>query len=173
MNPFKNFSAILAFALCALSTSALAQEKAGLRIEGITPQPMLLTVADLRKLKRQTMEDKRTVTRNGESRESVVRYGGVALPDLLEYAGLLKLDPHMQRREAIFAIAGDGYQAAFSWGELFNNDAGMRMLVVDEKDGQPLDAADGPIATFVFTDKRAGPRHVKRLLTLKVVVGAP
>ena len=47
------------------------------------------------------------------------------------------------------------------------------MLVVDEKDGQPLDAGDGPLATGVFSDKRFGPRHVKRLVTLRAVVGAP
>jgi len=162
----------LAFAFCAFCLPAHGQG-AGLRIEGVSGQPVVLSIADLRKLKRQTIEDRRTVTRNGESRESVVKYGGVALPDLLEAVGFTKLDPHMQRRAAIFAIAGDGYQAAFSWGELFNSDTGMRMLVVDEKDGQPLDAADGPLATVVFADKRFGPRHVKRLVTLKVVVAAP
>lgn len=172
MNSIRLTGLWLALTLLAFCLPAHGQG-AGLRIEGVGGQPVVLSMADLRKLKRQTIEDRRTVTRNGESRESVVKFGGVALADVLESVGFTKLDPHMQRRAAIFAIAGDGYQAAFSWGELFNNDAGTRMLVVDEKDGQPLDAADGPLATFVFTDKRPGPRHVKRLVTLKVVVGAP
>jgi hypothetical protein len=172
MNTIGQAGLWLALTFCAFCLPAHGQG-AGLRIEGMGGQPVVLTIADLRKFKRQTIEDRRTVTRNGESREIVVKYGGVALPDLLESVGLTKLDPHMQRRAAIFAIAGDGYQAAFSWGEVFNSDAGMRMLVIDEKDEQPLDAADGPLATVVFTDKRFGPRHVKRLVALRVVVGAP
>ena len=99
----------------ALSAFRRHGEDAGLRIEVEGAQPVMLSFADLRKLKRLAIEDRRTVTRNGGSRESAVKYGGVALADLLESVGLTKLDPHVQRRAAIFALAGDGYQAAFSW----------------------------------------------------------
>ena len=150
---------------------AHAQEPALLRIQGIGNASLSLSAADFRKLKRQSIEDKRTVTRGGESRETVTKYGGVLLADVLEHAGMGKLEPHAQRRSAIFAIASDGYQAAFSWGEVFNSDAGARILITDERDGKPLPADQGPLSIVVFSDQRFGPRHVKWLNQLKVVTG--
>jgi hypothetical protein len=152
---------------------ARAQEAPLLRIQGLGSATLGLSAADFKTLKRQTIEDKRTVTRGGEARETTVRYGGVLLADLLEHAGIGKLEPRAQRRSAIFAIASDNYQAAFSWGEVFNSEAGARILVIDERDGKPLDAVEGPLSLAVFSDQRFGPRHVKWLNQIKVVTGVP
>lgn len=148
-----------------------AQEPALLRIQGVGDATLSLSAADFKKLKRQSIEDKRTVTRDGAARETTVRYGGVLLADLLEHAGIGRLEPRAQRRSAIFAIASDNYQAAFSWGEIFNSEAGTRILVIDERDGKPLGAAEGPLSLAVFSDQRFGPRHVKWLTQLRVVSG--
>jgi hypothetical protein len=154
-----------------LGLPAQAQEAVLLRIQGLGAAPISIAAADFRKFKRQTIDDRRTVTRGGETRETTTKYGGVLLADVLEYAGMGKLEPHAQRRSAIFAIASDNYQAAFSWGEVFNSEAGARILIVDERDGKPLGADQGPLSIVVFSDQRFGPRHVKWLNQLKVVTG--
>ncbi len=159
--------------LCGVVAFNLHAQEASLRIEGVGAQPVVLGVSELRKLKRQAIEDRRTITRGGESRESVVKWGGVLLSDVLAVAGFTQLDSHVARRAAFFAIASDNYQGVYSWGEVFNSEAGARILVLDQKEGADLDAQEGPIAIAAFADKNPGPRHVKRLIAIKVVIGAP
>jgi hypothetical protein len=170
MLKFHNF--FLTLALCAglFTLDAQAQE-ASLRVEGVADQPLVLSVADLHGLKRTSVDDTRTIKQGDASKQSTIHYSGVLLADVLERAGFSKLDPHTRRRSAVFGIAGDGYEAAYSWGEIFNSAAGERIIVIDEKDGQPLNAEDGPIAVASFADKNPSPRHVKRLLVLRVVQG--
>lgn len=173
MSLIRTSCAALALLACLLAGSTQAQEPARLRIEGLSPQAQVLTLDDLRKLRRTALDDKRGTGHDGKPTDMLVHYNGVLLSDLLEQAGFAKLDPRMRRRSAVFAIASDGYQAAYSWGEIFNSEAGARMLVIDEKEGRPLDAADGPIGIAALGDRNPAPRHVKRLVALKVVVGAP
>ena len=96
---------------------------------------------------------------------------GATLADVLNAAGFDKLDRHAQRKSAFIAIADDGYQAAFSWAEVFLNDSGAGMLVLWERDGKTLIAGEGPLALIALKDARTGPRHVKRLITVRVLTG--
>ncbi|HEY4375178.1 MAG TPA: sulfite oxidase-like oxidoreductase [Burkholderiales bacterium] len=154
-----------------LAAPAVQAQEAALRIEGIGDAPTTLTLADLRGMKRQAVEDKRA-PRNGKGPETVVHYGGVLLADVLDRAGFNKLDPHMKRRAAVFAIASDNYEVAYSWGEIYNSAAGAHIVVLDEREGKPQDAAEGPLGLAAFDDRNPGPRHVKRLLVLRVMQGA-
>jgi len=58
------------------------------------------------------------------------------------------------------ASAADGYRVAFSWSELFNAEAGAGVLVVFERDGQPLAEREGRIALVSAKDLRTGQRSV-------------
>jgi hypothetical protein len=62
----------------------------------------------------------------------------------------------------------NGYQAVFSWGELFNTAIGRGVLVAFERDAQPLREGEGRIALVSTEDERAGPRHVKWLHRIDV-----
>lgn len=170
MLSFRHFVLTLLAPLFLLSAPAVHAQEATLRIEGIGDAPVTLTLADLRGMKRQAIEDKRPA-RNGKGPETVVHYGGVLLADVLDRAGFGKLDPHMKRRAAVFAIASDNYEVAYSWGEVFNSPAGARIVVLDEREGKPQDAEEGPLGIAAFDDRNPGPRHVKRLLVLRVVQG--
>lgn len=109
-----------------------------------------------------------TVTRkvDGQERSSTVR--GVKLSALIERAGLAPAGRNDWKHLAVVASATDGYRVVFSWPELINTEVGPGVLVVFERDGQPLDAGEGRIALVSARDVRAGPRHVKWLHTLEL-----
>jgi hypothetical protein len=65
----------------------------------------------------------------------------------------------------VLATASDGYEAVFSWAELFISPVGDSVFVVYERDGAPLADDEGRIALIVTTDQRPV-RHVKWLQTL-------
>jgi DMSO/TMAO reductase YedYZ molybdopterin-dependent catalytic subunit len=103
---------------------------------------------------------------DGQERRTNVR--GVRLRAVLERAGLAERDRLDWRKTVVLATASDGYRAVFAWPELVNTEAGAQVLVVYERDSQPLGAGEGPIALLAAADLRAGPRHVKWLARIEV-----
>ena len=95
-------------------------------------------------------------------------YGGILLPELLKEAAIKEDERHALRRTYVVAIATDGYQAVFSWGELFNTPVGQGVLVAFERDAQPLRDGEGRIALVSTADNRVGVRHVKWLTRIDV-----
>jgi len=98
-------------------------------------------------------------------------FTGVTLWTLLAAAGLVT-DPAVKNDELRFyvlATGSDGYEAAFSLGELnprFGG-GGTADLVAFAQDGQPL-GADG-FARLVVPDDAAGGRYVSNLVSLQVL----
>ena len=82
-------------------------------------------------------------------------YGGLRLIDLLEEADIRRDSPRALRRTYVVAFATDGYQAVFSWGELFNSPVGPRVLVAIERDGQPLRDGEGRFALVSLADEKS------------------
>ena len=73
--------------------------------------------------------------------------------------------------EALFdsiASASDGYKVVFSWSELFNSPIGDGVLVMFEKDGNPIGDEEGRLALISTKDIRTGSRHVKWLNDIEV-----
>lgn len=127
-----------------------------LEVGGLVRRTLSLSVEDLRAL----------AQRRGEA--AAVGYGGIRLPDLLEEADIMQDERHALRRTYVVAIASDGYQALFSWGELFNTPVGKGVLVAFERDAQPLRDGEGRIALVSTADHRIGARHVKWLTRIEV-----
>jgi DMSO/TMAO reductase YedYZ molybdopterin-dependent catalytic subunit len=148
-------------ALLLVSAGCLAQEgkslvSTRLEVGGLVQRPLSLTVEDLRALAK----------RKGQAAEG--GYGGLKLTDVLEEADIRQDDRHALRRSYVVAVATDGYQAVFSWGELFNTPVGRSVLVAFERDGAPLRDGEGRIALVSLADERLGPRHVKWLARVDV-----
>lgn len=125
----------------------------------------------LRALGVQSWTERRSVeqTASAPAEQPAIRYEGVRLRDLLSAAD--GADPAHDRtlRNAVFeAVADDGYRALFSWGELFNGSAGEQTIVVLARNGEPLDARQGPLALRALADHRPGPRHIRNLCALRV-----
>ncbi len=95
-------------------------------------------------------------------------YGGVRLVDLLKEADIRQDARHALRRTYIVATATDGFQAVFSWGELFNTPIGRGVIVAYERDGAPLRDGEGRITLVSLADERPGTRHVKWLSRIEV-----
>lgn len=159
------------FAVCALvalalaeflaSGDCLAQEKKSLvstrlEVTGLVRRTLSLSVEDLRAL----------AQRRGQA--AAGGYGGIHLTDLLEEADIRQDERHALRRTYVVAVATDGYQAVFSWGELFNASVGQGVLVAFDRDGQPLRDGEGHIALASTADNRTGVRHVKWLARIDV-----
>ena len=79
-----------------------------LEVGGLVQRKLSLSVDDLRAL----------AQRRGQAAEG--GYGGIRLTDVLEEADIRQDERHALRRTYVVASASDGYQALFSWGELFN-----------------------------------------------------
>jgi len=158
------------FALCAMVASAAfflapgkspAQERGSLvstRVEvtGLVRRSLSLSVEDLRALAK----------RRGQA--AAASYGGVRLTELLEEADIRQDARLALRRTYVVAVASDGYQAVFSWGELFNTPVGRDVLVAFERDGLALREGEGQIALVSLADEKIGPRHVKWLSRIDV-----
>jgi len=151
----------LLLAALVLAASVFAQERASsvstrLRVSGEVQKPLELSVDALREIAK----------RRGAA--AAGGYGGLRLSDLLEEADIRRDAPRALRRTYVVAVATDGYQAVFSWGELFNTVIGPKILVAIERDGELLRDGEGRFALVSLADERPGPRHVKWLSRIEV-----
>jgi hypothetical protein len=158
---------------CWLSASCIAHsQEAGapaLQIIGLE-KAITLTWSQLLALKHQRVSERRSVTVSGQPSDvAASSMVGATLADVLNAAGFAKLSRHTQRKAAIIAVSQDGYEAAFSWAEIFLNDSGSGMLVLWERNGASLISSEGLLALIAVNDSRTGPRHVKRLAALRIL----
>lgn len=92
---------------------------------------------------------------------------GVRLITLLEQAELAQRDRSDWRKAVVIATGRDGSRAVFSWAEVAANAPGTPMLAY-ERNGQPLEAPEGPLAIHVPSDNRNTPRDVPRVQRIEV-----
>ena len=142
----------LAALLFSLALPGLAQTSTRVRVSGEVQHELTLGVDDLRH--RAVVEER--------------GYSGVRLVDLLREADIRQDARHALRRTYIMATATDGFQAVFSWSELFNTAVGRGVLVAFERDGAALRDGEGRIALVSLGDERPGTRHVKWLTRIEV-----
>ena len=151
----------LLLAAAFVATAVGAQERPSsvstqLSVGGEVQNPLKLSVDDVR-----AMAKRRGTAEAGG-------YGGLRLIDLLEEADIRRDSPRALRRTYIVATATDGYQAVFSWGELYNSPVGAKVLVAMDRDGAPLRDGEGRFALVSLADEKFGPRHVKWLDRIEV-----
>jgi DMSO/TMAO reductase YedYZ molybdopterin-dependent catalytic subunit len=140
-----------------------------LRVTGQVNRPLALTRAQLQAMPRKEFAENRTVVQDGKEVTLTVRYQGIALRQLLDEAGL-KPDRHAVRRAVVLLTAHDGYQASFSWGELYNSAVGDGVIVVMRHGADELLDVDGFPALRSLQDLRPGPRHVRWLTDIQVLL---
>ncbi len=167
----------IVFSLCAViaATGASAQTPpqgaATLLVSGNVDRKLTLGISDLQRFAVQRVEDVRQIKMagvSGKDGEQTRRYTGVLLRDVLTSAKLVEKERHDLRRSIVVATATDGYQAVFSWAELFLSPIGEGALVIFERDGAPLPASEGPLALVSLRDTQPGPRHVKWLAKIEI-----
>jgi DMSO/TMAO reductase YedYZ molybdopterin-dependent catalytic subunit len=137
---------------------------AELRIAGAVSAPLVLTVADLKKMPRKTLS---VVNPHDKKKET---YEGVLLEDLLSKAGVPQGEQLRGASMATYVIAEatDGYRVVFSLAELDSGILESEIIVADTMDGAPLSAQQGPFRVVAPHEKRPA-RWVRMLKSITVV----
>lgn len=133
---------------------------------GQVQDPLVLSRTELLAMKRRDYADQRTVVQDGKEVKLTVRYQGVPLKELLDRAGL-KPDRREIRKAIVPLTAKDGYQASFSWGELYNSALGDGVIVVLREGNDELLDTDWLPGLRSLQDTRSGPRHVRWLTRIE------
>jgi len=71
---------------------------------------------------------------------------GVLLKDILEKIEIDSENPRVLSEYYFVCIASDNYKVVFSWNEIFNNDLGKSIYILNGNDGKPASALDNRIA---------------------------
>jgi DMSO/TMAO reductase YedYZ molybdopterin-dependent catalytic subunit len=142
-------------------SSAAAAE---LRISGAVSTPLVLTVADLKKMSRKTLSVMNPHDRKKET------YEGVLLEDLLTKAGVPQGEKLRGSSMATYVLAEaeDGYRVVFSLAELDSGILESEVIVADTMDGAPLSAQQGPFRLVAPHEKRPA-RWVRMLKSITVL----
>lgn len=103
--------------------------------------------------------------------EPVSQWRGVRLEDILSRAGVSLDKPLRGKALASFVrvTAADQYQVVFGLADLDSTLGHTQVLLVDTRDGKPLDK-DGPLRLLVPGDKRPA-RWVRNVTMIEVVDG--
>jgi Oxidoreductase molybdopterin binding domain len=164
---------IVLIAAYALSTWSTAQTSSRpsevVYVFGTLQTNRVLTPDDLRAMPA-AMQQNFTQTRTVGGAEQRTTLRGVKLPALLEHIGLNLQARAEWKTLLVTATATDGYRTVFTWPELINTPTGGGVLLVYERDGQPLEAREGRLALLSTADFRLGARHVRNLLRIEVIM---
>ena len=154
--------AMLAASALAFSGVHAAPPSGLLQITGAVKTNLELTPEDLKALPADQISSV-TMTRRVDGKEISSTVRGVKLSTLLERAAPLAPDRHAWKHMVVLACGIDGYCVTFSWPELTNTEVGAGVLVIFERDGEPLGDGEGQLALVSARDLNGGPRHVKWL----------
>jgi DMSO/TMAO reductase YedYZ molybdopterin-dependent catalytic subunit len=140
---------------------------AELRISGAVSTPLVLTVADLKKMPRKTLS---VMNPHDKKKET---YEGVPLEELLRKAGVPQGEKLRGSSMATYVLAEaeDGYRVIFSLAELDSGILESEVIVADTLDGAPLADKQGPFRPVAPHEKR--PARGVRMLKSITVVSAP
>ncbi len=155
--------------LCCWAGLAQAAEPVLLQVGGLVQHKLALTAQDLKALPQKDYTEKRSVIVEGREVTQSVLMRGIPLRALLDQAGLAP-DRHAVRRAYVLLTAQDGYQTVFSWGELYNTRMGDDVLVLLRHGDDDLLARDGFPSLRSLQDLRPGPRHVRWLTSVEVLL---
>lgn len=120
-----------------------------------------LTISDLSGYTRKEVILK--VVGSGRGYQGLQKVSGVPLINLLEKAGA-----RMDNNTVYLITHSDGYRAAVSFGELFLDLAGRRILIGDGNNNQDMDGKEGRFTLFIPHDLLSD-RNVKGIESIEVI----
>ncbi len=95
---------------------------------------------------------------------------GILLTDIIHLAEVITTEHNDTKKMFIIASSDDGYKTVFSWQELFNTSVGEGVMIILEKDGKPVHEKRDCVDLFSAKDVLTGPRYVKRLSEIRIVI---
>jgi DMSO/TMAO reductase YedYZ molybdopterin-dependent catalytic subunit len=150
------------YAIIAFGQEANTSTNGLLTVSGEVERPLKLSLADLSKLPRHSVQAK-----NHDGKES--KYEGVWLGEILQQAGV-KFGKELRGKAVgayLLVDAADGYQAVFALPELDSAFTDRVILLADRCDDKPLPASNGPLQIIVPYEKRHA-RWVRQVTALTI-----
>lgn len=153
-----------------MATTATHHTAQPLRIIGRVAQPLSIPYATLC-----TMDTVETgilpmICGSGELKGKLGNCRGVLLAELINRAEVVVREHNDTKKMYVVAASDDGYKTVFSWQEIFNSTNGEGILVLLEKDGQPLYQGCGAVDLVSARDHLTGPRYVRRLTIIEIAM---
>ena len=142
------------------------EETALLVVNGHVPVERSFGLSVLQSMERRKLGPIDVACLTGRSVARVESYAGVRLTDILDATELPTLHRSELKRCVVIATGQDGYQALFSWCELYNSPIGAQVLVLFEREDQPLEGHMGELALISAADTHIGPRHLRHLRSI-------
>ncbi|AXK47903.1 hypothetical protein CRU87_03155 [Aliarcobacter trophiarum LMG 25534] len=160
------FVLILAINLFANENYKISTE---VEVSGLVENTIKLDIKELEKMSYFKSGSTPVVCMSGETKDNVDSFEGVLLRDIIDKA-ILKVNSRKEYNNIYFkVIATDGYEAIFSYNEVFNTKLGDNIIVFYKKNGKYLENYQGKIALISIDDIKNGPRHIRWLE--KIIVG--
>lgn len=131
-------------------------------VEGKVKKEMTVSLADLSSYKSYSIVSIVITNHLGE-RRSTLKNEGVLLKDILGKIEIDSENPKLLSEFYFVCLASDNYKVVFSWNEIFNNDPGKSIYILNGNDGKPASALDNRIALISPKDEMTGRRYVKGL----------
>ena len=107
---------------------------------------------------------------DGEKRGSIDACRGILLTDIINEAEVIVIDHNDTKKMYVVVAAKDGYRTVFSWQELYNTEVGKGVIVVLEKGKRKLYEETGSVDLFSSCDFLTGPRYVKKVATIEIIM---
>lgn len=142
----------------------------GFRICGRVETPILFGIEKLQAMETVEADDLLLTCGSGEPKGRINHCRGVLLADIIHRAKVLITDHNDTKKMFIIASSNDGYKTVFSWQEVFNTSVGDGVMVLLEREGKPLYDGNGPVDLFSARDYLTGPRYVKQLADVEIVM---
>lgn len=145
-------------------------EKYCVSVEGLVEQPYSFSIEELLKLDTVEAGDLLHACGSGEPKGRIEKCRGILLTDLMGLVNITITDHNDTKKMYVIASSSDGYSTVFSWQELFNTSVGEGVMLVLERDGEKVYEEKGHVDLFSARDFLTGPRYVKQLASIKVMM---
>lgn len=114
------------------------------------------------------MKGVKILSHSGELKETIKACTGVRLKDVLEKASIVFDERRDFNKTLILARASDGFQAMWTWHEVFNGKMSDDIIIIYERDRKPLASREGSFMMLSAHDTRTVPRHVRWLKEIEI-----
>jgi hypothetical protein len=142
----------------------------GFEVNGRVEQPWRFDLAKLLTMDIVSFEDIPLICGSGEPKGRIGQCRGVLLTDIITAGSVITTEHNDTKKMFLIVSSCDGYRTVFSWQEVFNTSVGEGIIVLLEKNGVPVHDGCGAVDLFSANDFLSGPRYVKRLTRIEIVM---
>lgn len=161
------FTLLLFVPVCVVAQTTYTKTES-FTVNGKVKSPVIITLADLKKLKAYNLGDVTITNHLGEVKSTAKNLSGVLLKDVLKDIALDTDQPKLFSEYYFVCRGADGYKVVYSWNELFNTPIGNSVYLVTEKNQETIQQMKESILMLSSQDERTGRRYLKNLEAIYV-----